>query len=780
MKKRLLLQLAVLFLICSSMITACTQRYVPIPTSNKIADMEAAIHTLEQVPGITEDEIQAIQALKDTYDQFVFGIPLSTEAFFDEQGNIDGFTRLLCEWLSDVIGIPFTAVNVEFNDIFNALEDGTIDFAGGLAPSEERKLKYHMTDPIIERTLVYYRLVGSRPLYEILETRPLKLALLQGSATTDLAIKALGDTNFEAIYVDYNKDVIPLLLEGQIDGFVHQNTTRTVFEGEPRIITKDFYPPTFTSVSITALRDTLQPVIEVIQKSLTYNQRLFLNNIYRKGELIYQKKSFRSNLTEEELTFLSSITYVPFAAEFSNYPISFYDRHNQSWSGIVMDVLQEISTISDIEFRVVNQVDDDWTTLLSMLKGGEAWMISELIQTEDREGHFLWADTIINRSTPALISSASKHHINLNDILYAKIGIVDNSAYEELMRAWFPNATNLVLYNNNDQAINALIHNEVEMIFMNEASLLNITNYRELPDYKVNLSFDQPILSTFGFNKEQELLQSVVSKALTYVDVQGITTRWMNITFDYRLKVAEAQTPWVISSTILIVIVFILVIFFMHRRQVESVKLSAFQRSVISTFADLIESRDTTTGKHISNVRKYFICMVEKCKELHVYSKEISLWNTDTLSFAAELHDVGKIGISDIILNKPGKLTAHEFSIMKTHTTLGVDVLEHMEVNFKNNELLESAKRFAVSHHEKWDGTGYPYGLKGEEIPLEGRILAIVDVYDALVSERPYKRAFSAQEAADIITEECGTQFDPQLVEVFKLVQEQFEEIARD
>jgi putative two-component system response regulator len=142
------------------------------------------------------------------------------------------------------------------------------------------------------------------------------------------------------------------------------------------------------------------------------------------------------------------------------------------------------------------------------------------------------------------------------------------------------------------------------------------------------------------------------------------------------------------------------------------------------------------------------------------------------------LHDVGKIAISDAILNKPGKLTPEEFEIMKTHVTIGIRIIEKIEENTAEHAFLRHAKIFAATHHEKWDGSGYPLGLLGEDIPLQGRLMAIADVYDALISQRPYKPPLDAEEAKRIIIAGSGTHFDPFLVELFRKVSDGFTEIV--
>jgi len=164
--------------------------------------------------------------------------------------------------------------------------------------------------------------------------------------------------------------------------------------------------------------------------------------------------------------------------------------------------------------------------------------------------------------------------------------------------------------------------------------------------------------------------------------------------------------------------------------------------------------------------------------EQNIYTDEICNWDMDFFVSSSQLHDVGKIAISDMILNKPSPLTADEYEVMKTHVTLGADAINRMQANVGGNDFLSYALTFALTHHERWDGEGYPYRLKGDTIPLIGRLMAVADVYDALVSARPYKQALSPDEAASIIRKGKGTQFDPQIVEAFEAAADRFAEIA--
>jgi len=202
----------------------------------------------------------------------------------------------------------------------------------------------------------------------------------------------------------------------------------------------------------------------------------------------------------------------------------------------------------------------------------------------------------------------------------------------------------------------------------------------------------------------------------------------------------------------------------LSRRSEELLRL---QNGIVYTLADLVESRDANTGGHIERTTRYIRIMIEEMMERGVYSDEIKGWDIDSVASSARLHDIGKISIPDSILNKPDKLTEEEFEVIKTHPDVGVKMIEQMTKQTGDAVFLKNAKIITAFHHEKWNGSGYPKGLKGTDIPLHGRMMAIVDVYDALVAVRPYKKAFSHEKALDIIMENSGIHFDPQIAEVF-------------
>jgi putative two-component system response regulator len=202
--------------------------------------------------------------------------------------------------------------------------------------------------------------------------------------------------------------------------------------------------------------------------------------------------------------------------------------------------------------------------------------------------------------------------------------------------------------------------------------------------------------------------------------------------------------------------------------------LRNMQNAMISVISELVEDRDKVTGGHIERTQEYLQILVDEILKTGLYAEEVVDWDVTLLIPSAQLHDVGKITISDIILNKPGKLTSEEFDVIKSHVTEGERIIDEIMSKTHDDGYLHYAKLFAGYHHEKWNGSGYPRGLAGTDIPLEGRIMAIADVYDALSSVRPYKEKLPHEEVVRIISNDSGKHFDPYLVEVFESVSDEF------
>ena len=200
---------------------------------------------------------------------------------------------------------------------------------------------------------------------------------------------------------------------------------------------------------------------------------------------------------------------------------------------------------------------------------------------------------------------------------------------------------------------------------------------------------------------------------------------------------------------------------------VQNERMKTMQAGVIIGIANLIESRDSSTGAHVKNTSNYVSMLAHAAKDAGIYPETINDSFIEMVISVAPLHDIGKISVPDSILQKPGKLTEEEFEIMKNHAIEGGKLIHQVLEDTNDEEYIKVAYEVATYHHEKWNGKGYPEGLKGKEIPISARLMAIADVYDALTMERVYKKAFTEEQALAIIEADIGLHFDPVLSTLF-------------
>ena len=206
--------------------------------------------------------------------------------------------------------------------------------------------------------------------------------------------------------------------------------------------------------------------------------------------------------------------------------------------------------------------------------------------------------------------------------------------------------------------------------------------------------------------------------------------------------------------------------------QEEMKKKTELQSHVIEDLASVIETRDVSTGEHVKRTKRYVGIIARELAKYDKYKDVLTEDKIQAIEEAAPLHDIGKISVSDTILLKPGKLTDEEFDKMKTHTTVGGEMINNIFKNFDNDESMKEAYNIAMFHHEKWNGKGYPQGLSEEDIPLSARIMAIADVFDALVSKRVYKDSMKPHEAFQILINDAGSHFDPDIMDVIKNIED--------
>jgi PAS domain S-box-containing protein len=274
-------------------------------------------------------------------------------------------------------------------------------------------------------------------------------------------------------------------------------------------------------------------------------------------------------LSEDELAYIEKTPVVKFAAEIDNYPVSFYNNHENAWQGIAHEVLDELEDITGLRFEIGNDTSVNWSILLGMLERGDVSMITELVRTDEREGRFSWPHTAIMEDRAILLSKIEHPDIDISEIQNTKIGVNRGTVYAELFKRWFPNHAGLIEYKNLSDAMDALESGEVELMMGRTNQFLNIINYQELFGYKINIIFDNRFETVFGFNKNETDLCSIVDKALGLIDTESISLNWTYKAYDYRYKLIEAQRPWLLGAVglFLVILSLILVLFFRKRNE---------------------------------------------------------------------------------------------------------------------------------------------------------------------------------------------------------------------
>jgi HD-GYP domain-containing protein (c-di-GMP phosphodiesterase class II) len=252
------------------------------------------------------------------------------------------------------------------------------------------------------------------------------------------------------------------------------------------------------------------------------------------------------------------------------------------------------------------------------------------------------------------------------------------------------------------------------------------------------------------------------------------------------LRRSAVRTALVFIAVLLVALIVIARVVHGFEREINRMaderqrNLAAMRDAMILTLADMVEGRDLNTGQHIRKTAAYVRIIMNELQREGAFGGRITTAYIESVVRSAPLHDIGKINIPDAILNKPGKLTDEEFEIMKSHAAVGGKVIGHIIDIVPDSDYLVEAKALATYHHEKWNGGGYPEGLAGESIPLSARIMAVADVFDALVSDRAYKKGFPLEKAFAIIREERGTHFDPRIVDAFFMAKESIIQVEEE
>lgn len=542
---------------------------------------ESTIHkynSYKEIPKVTEEEITAIEKIKKEKTEFTLGMNESTELFLDKDGNLGGFSVLFCEELTELFGIRFEPKIVSWDDLIAGLEDKTIDFTGELTKTKERENIYFMTDAIVQRSIKMFSLKESEEPDQIAKERKLEYCFLEGSTAYGY-IKESSQHKFNAHYVDDYEEAVKLLKDGTIDAFMEDGSAEAAFVKYNEIKAEDFFPLIYTPVSFSTQNEEYKAIIQVMQKYLKSDGIYGLTQLYNQGIKSYEMSKFQYSLSHEERLFIEKHSTkenaIPIGCEFDNYPISFYNDTEKEWQGIANEVLAQISDISGMKFRIGNDTDTKWESLQERLTTGEISLVTELIPSDDRMDSYLWPDEAYTQDYYTLISKSSHEDIEYNEILYSTVAIPAGTAYEEVFVQWFPNHSGVKLYPTTIDCFEAVENGEVDFLMGGRNLLLSMTNYFEKSGFKANIVFKKPYDSSFGINREEPVLASIISKAQALIDTESITEKWTMKVFDYEAKISSAKMPFYIGGIVLLLVVIALLLVLFFRNKKESMRLEA-------------------------------------------------------------------------------------------------------------------------------------------------------------------------------------------------------------
>jgi signal transduction histidine kinase/DNA-binding response OmpR family regulator/ABC-type amino acid transport substrate-binding protein/HPt (histidine-containing phosphotransfer) domain-containing protein len=533
------------------------------------------------IPGITAQEIAAIEAIKKEYTTFTYAMTPSTEAFLREDDDtVGGYAALFCEWLTELFDIRFQPEIYAWGDLVRKLNAGELDFAGNITPTEERRNIYHMTDPIADRQYKTIQLTGSPALDRIASTRPLRYVFIEGAAIAETVASVTESDTYEALFVRNYEEAYRMLESENGDAFIGDNAVVSSFDSYGNVYTNDFLPLIFSPVSMATAKAELEPFISAVTKALRGGVMPYLNHLYSQGYESYKKNKLFMQLNDEEKAYLHNPSPVLLLARSFNYPVDFYNTHEKEWEGIAFDVLNKVEELTGLTFQVANNEQAQLSDLLTMLRNGEAHIIPELIFSNERKQYYIWTEHKFITDQYALLSKSQYPNVSAHEIPSKRVGLIRDTVRTELFHTWFPNAVSVTVYSTDEEAFSDLEQDKLDMVMASKNRLLSILNYYEFSDYKANYLFNYPYEATFGFHKDQTILRSIMDKALPLVDTLVITEQWMTKTYDYKTKLIEEQRPWLISATILLLLILGLLLTLFLKTRNEGKRLAKLVKEV--------------------------------------------------------------------------------------------------------------------------------------------------------------------------------------------------------
>ena len=686
--------------------------------------------TYKDIPSITKEEIDAIEKLKNEYPHFTFGAVESTEAFINEDGEINGLSVLLCDWLSAFFEIPFKPVLIAVPAILESTQNGDIDFSNALLVTREQQEIYHTIDPIGMNSIKLIRKADSQPISAISQTRLPRYGFLTNSISINEVATAVSPNSYIAVMIEDFTDAYPLIERNEIDAFILLNIFEEYFDMHDGLIAEDFIPILYCPVSMSTGKAELVPIISAVQKALEYDELHFFNELAKQGYEEYQRHKLYARLTDEEKDYLRNNTVIPYTVGYEFFPISFFNRTTNTWEGSSIDLINELSKLTGFDFAIVNDSTMTSEGVHTMLLDGSAYMTPALVYVEERQDDYIWAKNTWTKDKLALISKREFPNISTSDLPYMKIGMVD-IGYSTMFIKRFPLIQNIKEYPTQVALMRGIQRDEVDMIIITMQGLRVLSSYYEVQGYKINFLDRETYDLTFAFGKDHAVLCSIIDKALLLVDTERIVDHWEGATYDHQARLLRAQRPWLLAAIILscIILVLLSILFIKNRTAKKRLENVVTQR--------------TSELEHQSSLLQIIIDSIPNI----VFCKDLALNYTMCNTVAEEFMGVNK---SSII----GKQT--EGFMKVSAETLAF--INNMEQNVIKNEKRVVYETWIPSHNNTnhlFEVVEAPMIINGSTVGLTGIAHDITErkaMEEEALSASQYKSTFLATMSHEIRT----------------------------
>ena len=686
-------------------------------------------------------EDKKIDVFVENSDNFLF--------FYDLEKNQRGLYPKIIKEMNSTFNINLNIIPKEIFELSKLKEKGEGTIIFDMLEKKDVYNYYVFSNSIYNFNTA---VIGQSKVEKLLDLKDKKIIFLDGDKLYDAFIEKYRYLNITPIFVRDRKQAFKKLNQNKSLLYIGEIEKNSNFIDSNSTVKLNILLPDINSELKFAIKKEYSPLKDIFNKLIDLYSDEYKSKLIGHYLLQYKKNSIHFDSEEKEyLNHLSKLQLVLLKDD-NHFP--YYSRDTKgNLKGLSIDYAKSIKNILNENIDIEYVVKEDKIYEDSHTR--KDFILPLLIKTPEREKKFLFPEpyysfnlSVYNRQSGGFID-------DISDLENSTIAVVKGAYYNSYLKEHLNNA-NYVNTTSLEESLKLLRERKVDFLVGDMKTIENHLSNIKINDIKIAGVTDKTYDVSFAVSKDNPQLYSILNKIFSQFHIENkfLMKKWnanySSFTSDYK-----------ISIFILVISLGVLSITLVSYRNIKNRKitLQKITLSLVTTLENANYYNDEDTGNHIRRVNEYSRLIAEKLRCHKNFIKDIG--------FYASLHDIGKIGVHDDILKKKGKLSEEEFKYMKEHVKIGYNLI-------KDANLPSMVENIALYHHEKWNGMGYLEGLKGKEIPLEARIVALSDVYDALRQKRSYKDEFTHEKSMKIISEESGKHFDPEIVNIFIKHNEKF------